>query len=524
MTVWAQAGGIGLVAVLGIAAGLVAAAAWRGLAVRLQRLEQAMARLARDELDGLIPELGGGRLGRIGRALEQVRDRLAQRRTLLAENRYNAYLAQHDGLTGLPNRLQFAVRIDAAIGAAQASGGKVAAVMIDIDRFKHINDRFGHEAGDAVLRAAAAAVQAVLRDGEALSRFGGDEFAAFKLLPSADEAGLEEFLSRIEHALCAPVESHGATIRPRVSIGLSLWPDDTLRREQLINNADLAMYRAKAGRTRKRLRYDPEMDERARRRGAMVDELAGAGTRGELAVFYQGQHHIDGTLLGYEALLRWTHPELGAVGPAEFIPLAEESGLIHELGEWVLHEACAAAMQLPPLLSIAVNVSAVQLTDPTLPDRVAQALRRSGLAPARLELEITETALAANRDRARAVLGQIRALGVRIAIDDFGVGYSSLDTVSVYPVDKIKIDRCFIADFVQHPASRTLVSAIVSIGDSLGVPVLAEGVETEAQRRLAQDLGCCAVQGFLFAQPQPLGLILALGQAGTLGARRRGAG
>lgn len=514
--------GLGIGLGLGLALVLGALAWWR-LVLPLRVLEQAMARLARDELDARVPALGGGRLGRVGAALEQVRDRLAQRRTLLAENRYNAYLAQHDGLTGLPNRLQFAVRIDAAIAAAQAGGGKVAAVMIDIDRFKHINDRFGHEAGDAVLRGAATAAQAVLREGEALARFGGDEFAAFKhLRGGADE--LEEFLDRIERALCAPLDSHGATIRPQVSIGLSLWPDDAQRREQLINNADLAMYRAKAGRARKRLRYDPDMDERARRRGALVDELAGACARGELTVFYQGQYHVDGTLLGYEALLRWTHPQLGAVSPAEFIPLAEEAGLIHELGDWVLREACAAAMQLPWLLSIAVNVSAVQLADPGLPHRVAQALRQTGLAPARLELEITETALAVNRERALAVLDRLRTLGVRVAIDDFGVGYSSLDTVSVYPVDKIKIDRCFIADFVQRPASRTLVSAIVSIGESLGVPVLAEGVETKAQLHLAQELGCRAVQGFLFGQPQPLALILALGQAGTLGARRRGGG
>lgn len=497
---------------------------WQGLiAAPLHALEQALERLARDELDQPCAPLPGRRFAPMGLALERVRARLAERRTLLAENRYNAYLAQHDGLTGLPNRLQFAVQIDAEIAAAQARGGRVASVMIDIDRFKHINDRFGHEAGDAVLRGAASSVQAVLRSGEGLARFGGDEFAAFKRLDGgADE--LEAFLSRIEAALCAPIDSHGATIRPQVSIGYSLWPEDTTRREQLINNADLAMYRAKAGRARKRLRYDPEMDERARRRGALVDELAGAGARGELSVFYQPQHHVDGTLLGYEALLRWTHPQLGAIGPAEFVPLAEETGLIHDLGNWVLNEACHAAMQLPPLLSMAVNVSAVQLADPALPRRVRAALATSGLAPARLELEITETALAANRDRALAVLAQLRALGVRIAIDDFGVGYSSLDTVSVYPVDKIKIDRCFIHDFVTHRASRSLVAAIISIGQSLGVPVLAEGVESESQLALARELGCNAVQGFLFGQPQPLALILALGQAGALGARRRGTG
>ncbi len=515
---WAGAAMLGL-ALLGWAR-----LAWQGLVARpLRALEQALERLARDELDQPCAPLPGLRFAGTARALEQVRARLAQRRTLLAENRYNAYLAQHDGLTGLPNRLQFAVQIDAAIAAAQSRDEQVVAVMIDIDRFKHINDRFGHEAGDAVLRGAASSVQAVLRSGEGLARFGGDEFAAFRQLDGSAEE-LEAFLDRIETALCAPVESHGATIRPQVSIGYSLWPEDTTRREQLINNADLAMYRAKAGRARKRLRYDPEMDERARRRGALVDELAGAGTRGELSVFYQPQHHIDGTLLGYEALLRWTHPQLGAIGPAEFVPLAEESGLIHDLGEWVLNQACAAAIQLPALLSMSVNLSAVQLADPALPRRVRQALAASGLAPARLELELTETALTANRDRAAAVLGQLRALGVRIAIDDFGVGYSSLDTVSVYPVDKIKIDRCFIHDFVTHLPSRSLVAAIVSIGQSLGVPVLAEGVESESQLALARELGCNAVQGFLFGQPQPLALILALGQAGALGVRRRGAG
>lgn len=512
-----------------VGAALLAMALVMRRAAALALLEQALNRLARDELDQPVGALGGGVvLGRIGSLLERVRVQLAERRTLLAENRYNAFLAQHDGLTGLPNRRQFAVQIDSAIAMAQAQDRKVAAVMIDIDRFKHINDRFGHEAGDMVLRSAAGTLQAVLLPGEGAARFGGDEFAAFKLLqggtgdPAPDELGM--FLRRIESALCRPVESHGATIQPRVSIGVSLWPDDTTRREQLINNADLAMYRAKAGRGRKWLRYDPEMDERARRRGTLVDELAGAAARGELSLFYQPQHHVDGTLLGYEALLRWSHPELGAIGPAEFVPLAEDSGLIHELGDWVLHTACAAATQLPPLLGIAVNVSAVQLADPALPERVRGALARSGLAPARLELEITETALAANRERALAVLAQLRTLGVRIAIDDFGVGYSSLDTISLYPVDKIKIDRAFITDLTSHAPSRTLVAAIVSIGQSLGVPVLAEGVEREEQAELVRELGCNAAQGFLYGQPQPLALILALGEAGALGSRRRGAG
>ena len=467
----------------------------------LQRIAAATGQLADDELSIDIPYTGKpDEIGQIADALESFRAKLAEREALSAENRLNAFLASHDGLTGLPNRRLFAQKVDEAIAEATATGKRVAGLIIDVDRFKHINDRFGHEAGDAVLRAVASSALQVLRDGEGIARFGGDEFAAYKLF--SNEAELGEFLIRLEKAISAPVRYHATLIEPVASIGVSVCPDDTTRREQLINNADIAMYRAKADPALRRSRYDPEMDELSRRRDALRDELRGALERGELSLRFQRQNSAqDGTLCGYEALMRWNHPQLGEISPAEFIPLAEETSEIIGLGDWVLGEACALAARIDPGLSIAVNVSAIQITDPGLPQRIHEMLAHAGVSPTRLEIEITETALASNRERALHVLRQIRALGVRIAVDDFGVGYSALETLGLYPISKIKIDRSFIWEFESQVAARSLVSAVVSIGRSLGVHVLAEGIETPSQAALARELGCSEMQGFLYGKP-----------------------
>ncbi len=467
----------------------------------LANLTAATQKLADEQLDAEVDYSDRpDEIGKIARALDSFRLKLIEKRSISAENNYNAYLAQHDGLTGLPNRLQFNARLDDAILAAQGSNRRVAGVIIDIDRFKYINDRHGHEAGDAVLRATASNILHTIREGEFIARMGGDEFGAWKIF--ANDQELEEFLDRIETALAASVTIHAVTLKPIASIGVSIWPDHTRRREQLINNADLAMYRAKADIRNKRFMFDVDMDENARRRSELVEDLAVARRYGQLSVQYQRQNNAEsGEVTGYEALCRWTHPKHGAISPCEFIPLAEESGLICDIGEWVLREACATGARQSAPIIMAVNVSAIQIGDVEFPRLVHQILIDTGLAPSRLEIELTETALVQNRDRALHVLRQIKALGVQVAIDDFGVGYSSLETISLFPVDKIKIDRSFIQDIESHAKAQSLIRAILLMGDSLGIPVLAEGVETQSQLDFVRAAGCSQVQGYLFGLP-----------------------
>jgi diguanylate cyclase (GGDEF)-like protein len=467
----------------------------------LAKLTKDTQRLVEDDLSRKIrfadrPD----EIGKIARALEDFRVKLIERKAITVENNYNAYLAKHDALTGLPNRLFFNRKLDEAISQIRDDGRKLAAIIIDIDRFKHINDRHGHDVGDAVLTTAAANMRAILQDGEFVARMGGDEFGAWKIYNDAEE--LDEFLTSLETALASPVMVENTTLIPMASIGISIWPDHTSQREKLMSNADFAMYRAKGDARNKRSFFDLAMDEVSRKREVMVEDLAKALQRGQLTVQYQRQNSAETReLTGYEALCRWTHPLHGPVSPALFIPLAEETGLICDIGEWVLREACATAAKQSKEITMAVNVSAIQINDAEFPRLVQQILLDTGLSPAQLEIELTETALIQNRDRALHVLRQVKALGVKVAIDDFGVGYSSLETISLFPVDKIKIDRSFIHDLDSHPKAASLVRAILMMGNSLDIPVLAEGVETQAQLNFVRDAGCAQVQGYLFGLP-----------------------
>lgn len=420
-------------------------------------------------------------------------------------------MAMSDVLTGLPNRASFNERLDLELARAQAESGKVALIGIDLNRFKEINDLRGHHAGDEVLRILSRRLASLVGDGEFVARVGGDEFVAIKRFGTRED--LSEFLARLETALFRPVRYDDWEAVSGASLGVAIYPDDATTKSVLINNADLAMYRAKADLTHAVCFYEPAMDEIARARRTLAADLRDALARQELSVYYQVQTSVSsGEICGYEALLRWQHPRRGFVAPAEFIPIAEENGLILGIGAWVLREACTRAVSWTPPYKVAVNLSPVQFAHADLPKLVEDVLRDTGLAPARLELELTESAIFADRERSLKVLQEIKSLGVSVALDDFGTGYSSLDTLRSFPFDKIKLDQSFVRESESNRQATAIIRAVLALGKSLGIPVLAEGIETHDQLALLAGEGCDEVQGFLLGRPAPLSQIVASGQ------------
>ncbi len=410
-----------------------------------------------------------------------------------------AHMALHDGLTGLPNRTSFNRWLDKEIDHANAKSAQVAMIAIDLDRFKEINDSQGHAAGDEVLQRIAAALSDRIADDEIVARLGGDEFAVAKHF--TDPHDLADFVARVDSAFGAEIGAQDG-IAVGASIGIALYPADAAEREALLNNADLAMYRAKGSVTEHICYYEPGMDETARHRRQLANDLRQALARDELSVLYQPQRLLKtNEISGYEALMRWHHPRLGSVSPSEFIPIAEETGEIVRLGEWVLRTACAEAATWARPDKVAVNLSPVQLLQPDLPETITQILIDTGLPARRLELEITETAIIADKVRALHTLRRIKALGVSVAMDDFGTGYSSLDTLHSFPFDKIKIDKSFLLKAEDNEQARAIIRAVLALGKSLGIPVLAEGVETELQLDLLLGEGCDEAQGYLFGRP-----------------------
>jgi diguanylate cyclase (GGDEF)-like protein len=420
-------------------------------------------------------------------------------------------MALSDPLTGLPNRAGFRERLELELGLANAQATKLALVGIDLDRFKEINDLRGHQAGDEVLRILARRMVNLLDDGEFIGRVGGDEFIATKSF--SGRADLIGFLTRLQNALSKPIRYDDWDFIPGASLGVSVYPDDAKDASTLINNADLAMYRAKADVGRSVCFYEPAMDEMVRARRHLAVDLREALARNQLTVYYQVQTSlVSGKPIGYEALLRWEHPKHGFISPAEFIPIAEESGLILQIGEWVLREACRKAVSWEPPYRVAVNLSVVQFAHANLPLLVRTILGETGLAPERLELELTESTIFADREHSLDILREIKALGVGIALDDFGTGYSSLDTLRAFPFDKIKLDGSFVKEFDSNPQAIAIIRAVLALGKSLGVPVLAEGIETRDQVSLLEEEGCDEIQGFLFGRPVPLNQIVESGQ------------
>lgn len=415
-------------------------------------------------------------------------------------------LAHYDPLTGLANRRSFNSRLEAEIAAAGRGGkdGQLALMLLDLDRFKEVNDLFGHAAGDAMLQKVAQCASSKLRHGQMLARLGGDEFAIIAPnLPDPQAAG------RIAEAVLAAIREENR-LSPggglvSASIGIALSPLDADEQAALVSHADTALYRAKAEGKDTYRYFEASMGAEARDRRVMEHDLRQAVARGEFRLVYQPQKEIStGRMIGFEALIRWHHPEHGDISPAVFIPVAEDSGAIIQIGEWVLSAACEEAARWKNPLMVAVNVSAVQLHNPNFSRKVHEVLLRSGLAPGRLELEITETALVKDMPRALATLRQVKALGVRVAMDDFGTGYSSLSNLRAFPFDKIKIDGSFIKSVDRNGQVAAIVRAVLGLGRGLGLPVLAEGVETLGELRFLDAEDCEIGQGFYLGRPGPI--------------------
>jgi diguanylate cyclase (GGDEF)-like protein/PAS domain S-box-containing protein len=437
-----------------------------------------------------------GEEGQLGYVVNVVQD-VTERKQ--AEARAE-HLARHDPLTDLANRMAFNEYLDGVVASAAAEQTRFAILCIDLDRFKEVNDIFGHGIGDALLREVARRLQGAC--GEAfLARLGGDEFT---LVCVGEPAAAEALAGRLLQAVAGDIDVAGNTLRSGMSIGVAVYPTDGNDPVVLLANADAALYRAKAEARGSIRFFEPDMDKRLRYRRALQHELRSAVPRGELSLHYQPQASMSGEIRGFEALVRWQHPVRGMVSPGEFIPLAEESGLIVPLGEWILREACREAASWPNPLRIAVNLSPVQFRHGDLPTLVHTVLLETGLAADRLEIEITEGVLIGDFARALSILRRLKNLGVRIAMDDFGTGYSSLSYLQSFPFDKIKIDQAFIANLEHNPQSAAIIRAVIGLGRGLELPVVAEGVETKAQLAFLAVEACNEVQGYLIGRPQPI--------------------
>ena len=418
------------------------------------------------------------------------------------------YMAQHDALTGLPNRLLFQSRLQEEL-ARSRRGASFALLCLDLDAFKDVNDSFGHPVGDMLLQAVTVRLREETRETDTVARLGGDEFAIIQTgaeQPAAAIALAERLVARLAEPF--DLDIHEAAIG--VSIGIAMLPGDGEDADTALKNADLALYRAKGdGRGTFRL-FEPAMDSAMQRRSALVRDLRHGLEIGQFELFYQPiMDKHAARIQSFEALIRWRHPQRGLVLPAEFIPVTEEIGLIKPLGAWVLTKACADAMQWPERISVAVNLSAVQFNGNLLQD-VSQALWASGLAPNRLELEVTETVLIQNSEATLALLNELKALGVSIALDDFGTGYSSLGYLRKFPFDRVKIDKSFVHDLRRSGDATAIVRSVTNLCRALGIATTAEGVETTQQFDGVQANGCTNVQGYLFSPPVPAAEIPAL--------------
>jgi diguanylate cyclase (GGDEF)-like protein len=412
------------------------------------------------------------------------------------------HLAHYDALTDLPNRALFHERLNEEL-AGMAPGEQLAVLYIDIDEFKSVNDSLGHMIGDELLKFVAASLSHCIGKTDFVARLGGDEFAIVQTAVR-NQAEITDLVTRLYHAIREPYEYLGHQLTADASIGVALAPQHGTNLDQILKNADLAMYAAKSAGRRTYRFFEPEMDAQIKARRLLEMDLRQAISDRALEVYYQPCVSLqDNEITGCEALLRWRHPERGMISPAEFVPIAEETGLINQLGEWALATACAEATTWPENIKLAVNVSPVQFRSGTLALKIVAALAASGLPAHRLELEITEAVLIRDDDAALAILHQLRAIGVRIALDDFGTGYSSLSYLQRFPFDKIKIDRCFVNDIAEPDGSSSIVQAVVNIAAARHMTTTAEGVETKQQQELLRALGCTEMQGYLFSAAKP---------------------
>lgn len=446
-------------------------------------------------------------------SVRRLMDAQRETRRRISAEREARTLAFHDPLTGLPNRRQFLEALQVAIASPPRSGASHALLLLDLNGFKRVNDVFGHPAGDEMLTQIAGRLARTAREGDLVARLGGDEFAILALhLTGADAAtGLA---IRVIEAIEAPATVSGTSQRVGTAIGITLIPQDGSDADQFIRNADIALYRAKEDKHRGRsaLRYfEPAMDELVRERSHLEQELQLAIESRSIKPFYQPLVAFDGSgITGFEALARWTSPRRGDIPPERFIAVAEDCGLIGALTDQILKQACADAATWPRPLTLAFNVSGLLLHDPTFGLKVLGALAESGLSPARLEIEITESTLVRDLDAARNVLDKLRAAGVRVALDDFGTGYSNLYHLQALKPDKIKIDRSFVNLMNQDASSAAIVKALIGFGSGFGAQVTAEGVETAEQEALLRAHGCDFGQGFHFSKAVDADQALAL--------------
>jgi diguanylate cyclase (GGDEF)-like protein/PAS domain S-box-containing protein len=427
---------------------------------------------------------------------------------LRAEERIR-HLAHFDALTGLPNRTSFYEKLKELLPQLRRAQ-TIGVLSVDLDHFKLVNDTFGHPAGDRLLKAVAARMRGCAREGDTVARLSGDEFALVQA-PSGEPATAQGLAARLIETIGAPYEIDGRKIAIRASVGIAIAPADGHEPDVLVRNADLALYRAKADGGGTYRFFEREMDARMQARRVIELELRSALANGEFELNYQPIFDLkSGSISNCEALIRWHHPKRGTIPPLDFIPVAEETGLIVPIGEWVLRQACAEAAHWPRDVRVSVNLSPAQFKSKILAQTIVSALAHSGLAADRLELEITELVLLQETDGAFAVLHELRDLGIKFAMDDFGTGYSSLGYLRRFPFDKIKIDQSFIRDLPAKEDSVAIIRAVVGLSSSLGITTTAEGVETEAQLDSLRREGCSEVQGYLLARPAPAGEVRAL--------------
>ena len=413
-----------------------------------------------------------------------------------------SYMAHHDALTDLPNRLMLREELDRHLADFER-GTALAVLCLDLDGFKHVNDTLGHPVGDALLCAVGRRLRECVRDGDVVARLGGDEFAIIQT-DAEQPISANTLAQRLVDEMARPFDVEGHDIVIGASIGISVAPDDGMDPDVLLKSADMALYRAKDNGRNAFSFFESGMDTKMQERRALEVDFRKAVAAGEFELFYQPLMNLEyNAISAFEALLRWNHPARGTVSPETFIPLAEETGLINPLGEWVLRQACAEAAKWPADVKVAINLSPVQFRCKNLVATVMSAMATAGIAPDRVELEITEAILLQNNEATLAILHQLRDLGVRISMDDFGTGYSSLSYLRSFPFDKIKIDQSFVRDLNKNKDAIAIIHAVSGLGASLGMTTTVEGVETKEQLELVRAEGCTEVQGYLFSKPQP---------------------
>jgi diguanylate cyclase (GGDEF)-like protein len=486
--------GLAVMTLLGLL--LMSFVTWRAagrITQPLARLDEAAGRLASGE-HVQVRVRGRDELARLADSFNEMVGKIAEREQRITQ------LAFNDVLTGLPNRTMFHQQVEQLFRAGEGSDGQFALHCLDLDEFKVVNDTLGHPAGDALLMAMAERLREAAR-GHFVGRLGGDEFVVLQAIGD-DRNAVDKLARDILIAIAQPLSIDGNEVVPSTSIGIAIAPDDAGAGETLLRNADLALYRAKEARRGTYAFFEESLNERAQERRQLESDLRLALERGEFELYYQPLFDLEqNRICSFEALIRWNHPARGLVSPIDFIPVAEDTGLIVPIGAWVIREACAQAAGWPEHIRIAVNVSPVQFHRGALHDTIVRALAASGLAPQRFEVEITESIFLEGSEATLKLLHELRSLGVRVALDDFGTGYSSLSYLQSFPFDKLKIDRSFIQNLLTRDGASAIVRAITELANALNIETTAEGVEETAQLMELRAHGCSSVQGFLFSEP-----------------------